>query len=162
MAVTLAVFIGIQVLVPTTIRPNLLPSTTVTYALNESSLSQVNGIFGQGGSQGSFYMSGLNVPQGAWVLSSTPVEYSSGQSVTLGAVQSCLPTPGGPAGKDKGDGQTFAQFGACVAHDNLHESVTYQPSSHYWPIQWFESGLFLVLSALLSGACFWWIRRRQN
>ena len=163
MAVTLAVFIGVQVLVPTMIRPNLLPSTTVTYALNASSLSQANGIFGQGGGTGDFDISGLGVSQGAWVLSSTPVEYSSGQDVTMSAVQSCLPTPDSGGGKlTSGVATTFAQFGACIAHDNLHESVTYQPSSHYWPIQWFESGLFLVFTALLSGACFWWIRRRQN
>jgi len=161
MAVTLAVFIGIQVLVPTMIRPNLLPSTTVTYTLDESSLSQANGIFGQGGSSGDFYMSGLGVSQGAWVLSSTPVENSSDQPIPLNAIQSCLPAIG-PNGKGGRGGTDFAQVGSCLAHDNLHESVTYQPSSHYWPIQWFESGLFLVLTALLSGACFWWIRRRQN
>jgi ABC-type transport system involved in multi-copper enzyme maturation permease subunit len=159
MALTVAVFIGIQILVPTTIRPNLLPSTTTTFTLNQSSMSQSNGIYGHGGNGGEFYISGLNVPQGAWVLSSSPVENSAGQPVSLDTVQSCLPGPG-PGGKL--GGQSFAQFGACVASDNLHESVTYQPASHYWPLQWYETGIFLVLAGALSGTCFWWIRRRQN
>ncbi len=157
MAVTLGVFIGIQILVPTTIRPNLLPSTTATFAIDQASMSQASGIYGHGG--GPFYISGLNVPQDAWILSSSPVENSTGQPVALDAVQSCLPGPG-PGGKL--GGQSFAQFGACVASDNLHESVTYQPASHYWPLQWYETGMFLVLAGVLAGTCFWWIRRRQN
>ena len=44
MAVTLAVFIGIQILVPTVVRPNLLPSTTVTFAINQTTASQVHGV----------------------------------------------------------------------------------------------------------------------
>jgi len=159
MAVTLAVFIGVQILVPTTIRPNLLPSTTVTYALDQSTLSQTNGIQSQSGS-GDFTMSGLTVPRGAWVLSTSPVESSSGRAVSLDSVQSCLPTPG--TGGTVNGVQPFARFGACVASDDLHESVTYQPASNYWPLQWFEAGIFLALAAFLSGACFWWIRRRQS
>jgi ABC-type transport system involved in multi-copper enzyme maturation permease subunit len=158
MAVTLAVFIGIQVLVPTTVRPNLLPSSTVTFAVNQSTLTQANGIYSQDGADaGEFYLSGLSMPQGAWVLSTSPVENSSGKAVPMSSVQSCL-----PGLRSSANEQPFVKFGACVAHDDLHESVTYQPSSHYWPLQWFEAGIFLVLTALLSGACFWWIRRRRN
>ena len=54
------------------------------------------------------------------------------------------------------------QIGACLAKYNLHETVTYQPASHYWPLQWIETGIFLVLAGALAGTCFWWIRRRQN
>jgi hypothetical protein len=36
MAITLAVFIAIQVLVPTLIRPHLLPSTTTTFPINQA------------------------------------------------------------------------------------------------------------------------------
>jgi ABC-type transport system involved in multi-copper enzyme maturation permease subunit len=163
MAVTLAVFIGVQIFVPTTLRPHLLPSTTTTVTLDQSSMSQVNGIYGQAGGTGAFYMSGLNVPQGAWILSTAPVEYSSGRSVDMSTVQNCLPAPGpGPGPGAKLDGQPFEQFGACVASYDLHEDVTYQPAGHYWPLQWYETGIFLTLAAFLSGSCFWWIRRRQN
>jgi ABC-type transport system involved in multi-copper enzyme maturation permease subunit len=157
MAVTLAVFIVVQVFMPSAVRPNLLPSTTVTYALNASTMSQANGIYGHGGADDAFYISGLNVPQGAWVLSTSPVENSKNQAPTMASVNDCLPQPGnGPSGNP------FAQAGTCLAADNLHESITYQPASHYWPLQWFETGIFLALAAILSGFCFWWIRRRQN
>ena len=159
MAVTLAVFIAVQILVPTAIRPNLMPSTTTTVQLNQSTLSQANGISGTNGSS-DFYMSGLNVPAGAWVQSTSPVETAAGQAETMQSVNSCLPQLDGVL--TKADENPFAQFGACVASDDLHESVTYQPAGHYWPLQWLETGIFLVLTGLLSGFCFWFIRRRQN
>ena len=43
MAITLAVFIAIQILVPTLIRPHLLPSTTTTFPINQASTSQFHG-----------------------------------------------------------------------------------------------------------------------
>jgi ABC-type transport system involved in multi-copper enzyme maturation permease subunit len=159
MAVTLAVFIAVQILVPTAIRPNLLPSTTVTVKLDQSTLSQSNGIQSSNANS-TFHISGLPVPAGAWVLSDSAVQTASGQDENMQSVNSCLPQPGGLLTTP---GQNpFAQFGACVAADDLHETVTYQPAGHYWPLQWLETGLFLVLAGLLSGFCFWFIRRRQN
>jgi ABC-type transport system involved in multi-copper enzyme maturation permease subunit len=158
MAVTLAVFIAIQIIVPTAIRPNLLPSTTTTVQLNQSTLSQANGISGSSGN-GDFYMSGLDAPAGAWVQSTSPVETASGRLESMQSVSSCLPRAAFLSTRSE---NPFAQFGACVASDDLHESITYQPASHYWPLQWLETGIFLVLTGLLSAFCFWFIRRRQN
>ncbi|HEV2640653.1 MAG TPA: ABC transporter permease subunit [Actinocrinis sp.] len=156
MAVTLAVFIGIQILVPNVIRPNLLPSTTVTVPVNQTTTIQADGIMTRINS-GDTWIDGLvNVPDGAWVLSTTPVEYSSGRLASRSLIQACLPGPDREPGKN-----AFIAFGACLAGDNLHEAVSYQPASHYWPLQWYETGMFLALAGLLSGSCFWWIRRRQ-
>ena len=44
MAVTIAVFAGVQILVPNVIRPHLLPSTTVTFPVNKITASQATGI----------------------------------------------------------------------------------------------------------------------
>ena len=155
MAVTLAVFIGIQILVPAVIRPNLLPSSTTTTAVNQTTLSQAGGIEFHGpNTGGAMYIHGLPVAKGAWVLSTTPVENSSGQVADMDT-NNCFP---GPSAKSL----DLAQLGACLAALNLHESVVYQPASHYWPLQWYETGIFLALAAALSGSCFWWIRRRQN
>jgi hypothetical protein len=41
----------------------------------------------------------------------------------------------------------------------FRQLVTYQPGSRYWPMQWSELAIFLGLSILLGGFCFWWIRR---
>jgi ABC-type transport system involved in multi-copper enzyme maturation permease subunit len=160
MAVTLAVFIGIQILVPTTIRPNLLPSTSVTFPINQATTSQANGIYG---TAGNFRFQGLGVSQGAWVLSGTPVENSSGQVVYMNSYPGCFPGPGAGGAPNKKPGfDRISQIGACLAQDNLHQSITYQPASRYWQLQWIETGIFAALAAALSGFCFWMIRRRQN
>jgi len=164
MAVTLAVFIGIQILMPTIVRPHLLSSTTDTFAISQATVSAANGVYGSNGGA-EFYISGPSVPPGAWVISTPPVEDSSGRVVAMHDHLDCFPPP--PSGARPGPGTTkgpgdFSQVGACLASLHLHESVTYQPASHYWPLQWIESGIFLSLAGILSGTCFWRIRRRQT
>jgi ABC-type transport system involved in multi-copper enzyme maturation permease subunit len=158
MAVTLAVFIGIQILVPTFIRPNLLPSTTVTFPVDKTTVSQSAAIGTRGGGN-EIYITGLPVPQGAWVVSAPPVEDSSGQVVTSYSHPHCFISAPGPVSKG---GLDVDKTAACLARYDLHQSVTYQPARYYWPLQWYETGIFLALAAALSGTCFWWIRRRRN
>jgi ABC-type transport system involved in multi-copper enzyme maturation permease subunit len=164
MAITLAIFIAIQILVPTMIRPNLLPSTTLTLPINESVASQVHGLEIRNGGEEIFFV-GLPVPQGAWIISGPPVQDAAGRAIAASDHLDCFPGFGsaGPgSGGTKGQPPRIEQIGACLAGDNLHETVTYQPASHYWPLQWIETGIFLALAAGLAGTCFWWIRRRQN
>ena len=49
----------------------------------------------------------------------------------------------------------------CVARvaAAYHEVVTYQPASRYWPLQWFELGVFLAAALILVAACAWRVRR---
>jgi hypothetical protein len=163
MALTLAVFIGIQILVPTTVRPNLLSSVTVTFPVNQATASQANGVYMSGGGS-EVYIAGLPVPADSWILSAPPIKDSAGRVVAAHSYLNCFPGigPGGGPGAVKAGGPDFGQIGACLATYNLHETITYQPASHYWPLQWYETGMFVALAGLLSGTCFWWIRRRQN
>ena len=40
--------------------------------------------------------------------------------------------------------------------------LTYQPTGHYWPLQWGELGIFAGAALVLVGFCFWWLRRRLS
>jgi ABC-type transport system involved in multi-copper enzyme maturation permease subunit len=160
MAVTLAVFIGIQILAPTSIRPNLLPSTTVNFPVDQATASQANGIYTSGGGS-EIYIDGLPIPRGAWVLSTTPMEDSSGHVIAAPTHLNCFPGLSAPT-PSKGGPPDVHQSVACLAAYDLHQTVTYQPSNHYWPLQWYETGIFVALAGALSGLCFWRIRRRQN
>lgn len=42
---------------------------------------------------------------------------------------------------------TVKQCTALTAGQNIHQSVVYQPSSHYWTFQWCETAIFLALCA---------------
>lgn len=151
MAVTIAVFIALQILFAAVLRPNLLPSTTATMPINATTLSQVQGIGQDGDPSGPVEVFGPG-PAGAWILSATNVENTSGQEISGNQVSSCLNTPG----------QDMTSIGNCIASYNLHIDYTYQPASNYWPLQWLETGLYLALAALLGGACFWRIRRHRD
>jgi hypothetical protein len=48
----------------------------------------------------------------------------------------------------------------CIARLRVTEIVTYQPTSRYWPLQWYELAIFVCLALLLAGFCFYWLRRR--
>jgi hypothetical protein len=43
---------------------------------------------------------------------------------------------------------------------NLRQDIRYHSADQFWPLQWTEFGIFLVLALALSGFCVWWIRRR--
>ena len=53
-----------------------------------------------------------------------------------------------------------AEIQRCVDSFHLREVLTYQPTSHYWPLQWSEAAIFTALAVALGAACVWWVRRR--
>jgi ABC-type transport system involved in multi-copper enzyme maturation permease subunit len=146
MAVTLAVFAALQIATPLWVRPNLFPAshTTVAIAFNDStlnlyttnrrtftfSLATYNGLAGQ---------------PGAWIL-------SSGASDAAGhPVSSVVPPACTPAATSSGPGPALAN---CLTRRGIRIAVAYQPASRYWPLQWAETGIYLVLSLALAGYCF--------
>ena len=159
MAVTLAVFVGVQILMPTVVRPHLLPSTTVTYPLDAATANLAQGVYTQDG--GSEVYLNLPYPRGAWILDTTPVENSAGSVVAASDHLACFPGGGGGPDDSKGAAPDTGQMIGCLAPYDLHESMTYQPANHYWPLEWLETGIFTALAAAMSGFCFWWIRRRS-
>jgi hypothetical protein len=49
---------------------------------------------------------------------------------------------------------------ACIG--KLREVLTYQPASRYWAFQWYDMAIFIALGLILTGLCFWWLRRRTT
>ena len=43
-----------------------------------------------------------------------------------------------------------------------HQVASYQPGSHYWPLQWYELGIYLAGALVLSGLSIWWVRTRLS
>ena len=151
MAITLAVFIALQILFAAALRPNLLPSTTITMPVNATTLSHVQGIGTGPDPSGPVTIFGPG-PKDAWLLSATNLEDSTGREISGNRVNTCLDDPA----------LDLPALGGCLAPYNLHIDYTYQPASHYWPLQWYETGIYLALAAVLGAACFWRIRRHRD
>jgi hypothetical protein len=155
MAVTLAVFTLVQIAVPVWVRPHLAPPARQTVNLAENVVGI--GLSGPGGG-----LERLEVTTGNrndWILSSKTVD-ASGQEVTA------LPSwfgdcvqPSKPAGPVK---EALRGCLARLGDLGYRQQVVYQPASRFWALQWAETALFLVLSGLLTGFCFWWTRGRLS
>jgi ABC-2 family transporter protein len=143
MAVTLAIFAAVQVLMPIYVRPYLIPPVQATapfnaFENNEMTLTSNNRMT----------LVGNFSRPGAWILSNKTVT-QSGDVFTGPAGPACLGN---------------SPPNACNAWVNtlhLRQEVTYQPASRFWPLQLIETGIYLVLAALLGSLCVRRIRRRR-
>lgn len=127
MATTLGVYVAARLVVMMAVRPRFASPLTVTSTLQ------------LGPSAGSLTTT-LAVPDGSWVFGSQILD---------------------PSGRLVRPPLQFGPDAACSATQTClkgysHRSL-YQPWSRYWPFQWTETGLFVVLALLLVGFCFWWI-----
>jgi hypothetical protein len=50
---------------------------------------------------------------------------------------------------------------ACLARLGYRSFTTYQPGYRFWPFQFIETGIFVVLAAALLGVTFWALKRRD-
>jgi hypothetical protein len=141
MALTLAVFLAVQIMVPTLVRPHIIPPdhTTSALAVGNVDLTIENG--------GHMIVTGPGNRPGAWVISNQTIT-PSGQVFDGPATSACL-------------GSNFRACTSWLASKHLRESVTYQPANRFWPLQWTETGLYLVLAAGLGWLCGWQIRRKS-
>ncbi len=156
MAITLAVFVAVQIAMPLLVRPHLLPPTRSTIEITASNLDGIMRNSDGGPIQVTLKAQAPNDP-GAWVLSGHAVDASGHalETITLSSPGPCAPS--GPPSDE--------QLSACFAEIKrlgYRQQVTYQPSSRYWPFQWYETGIYTALTLGLAGFCFWRIRRRLS
>jgi hypothetical protein len=144
MAVTLVVFAAVQLAMPLWVRPHLITPVVTTVAVNPQHL---NGLM-ISNSNSMTVIGGTTVP-GSWILSNQTVT-PAGRVFTGPPTAACL-------------SQTNS-FTACqnsLSPLHLRQVLTYQPASRYWPLQWEETAIFVVLALALAGLCFWQIRQRR-
>jgi hypothetical protein len=54
-----------------------------------------------------------------------------------------------------------ASIAPCMAAHGYRGYLTYQPASRFWAFQGIETGIFVVLAAVLLGVTFWVLKRRD-
>ena len=140
MAVTLAVFIALQIVMPLGIRPHFAPADHTVIATAGG--FDAGGPTGAGGDTLTMVATSLPGQPDAWILSSGPIN-AAGQPVsTTPAACTAQSIENGPA------------FYGCLTSQGIREAISYQPASRYWPFQWTETSLYLALALALVGYCF--------
>lgn len=149
MAVTLAVFVAVQLAMPTLVRPHLLEPTRSTVEFSQSIL---DGLV----RDGSLIRIRAQAPeQGAWLRSSQTVD--AGGNAVEGIP---LSAASGPCAFDRTGG-----ISECLAEINrlgYRQQLTYHAADRFWPFQWIETASYTAAALGLTGFCFWWIRRRLS
>lgn len=154
MAITLAVFAAVQVAVPLWVRPHIIPAEQATLAITSDNVDSL--MLGADS-----LVVRTRAEGGAWTISNHTVDRSGREveslpaSVGTGPCAPPPPKPGRPPGPSQECFEAIAQLG-------YRQHMVYQPVSRFWPLQWAEAGLFAVLTAGLTGFCFFWTRRRVS
>jgi hypothetical protein len=171
MAATLAAFVAVRVVVFEWVRPHLLPAKHAIMAI-----SKANESFGisMTTSGPTVVVGAPNIPN-ALVYSSTLVAKTGHQSSTAFIHNACSDLlqnlPSGPGRALVGHhaalpagGPSRGAFQSCLdkVSSAFNQSVTYQPASHYWPLQGMEAALFFVVAGALLVLSFWWVRHRVS
>ncbi len=148
MAVTIAVVAIASILWPAHVRAHLLTPAHASAVLTAKVIGadmfpgregQMTVSVGQTGSP-------LQL-KGAWVITNTTVT-RSGQQFTLPQVAVC-----------QGNGFGQPPCDNYIAREHLTQEVSYVRASQFWPLQWYESTILLVLSLGLGALCAWRVRR---
>jgi ABC-type transport system involved in multi-copper enzyme maturation permease subunit len=155
MALTLALFVAVQVAVPLWVRPHLVTSTTATFAISAQTLDGISA--DDRGNPESITVH--TADRGDWVLSNETLG-ADGRPAGLPAwLANCF-----AAAPDRFSGPIEASpIDPCLerlASEGYTQRVVYQPAGNFWPLQLAEAALYLAASALLAGFCVWWVRAR--
>jgi hypothetical protein len=161
MALTLAVFVAVQLAMPLLVRPHLMPPVTATFELSEANVDGIGTSREEGGVLHVMLRSAVPGDAGAWVLSSNLVN-SAGRAVSAdeGGSSVAISTTSGPCSPAGMQG-----MGGCTAEINrlgYRQKATYQPLERFWPFQWMETGIYALLALGLTWLSFWWLRRRVS
>ena len=129
MAITLAGFIAVRAVIALWLRPHYMSAITVTYK-----------VLGGYTPPGSYWQ----LAQGVLGPNGQPVPQPNGPAaygIPLGYLPaSCAPLNGGATKVAPSCAQALAQF---------HGFITYQAAGRYWTFQGIETGIFVLLAAIL-------------
>jgi hypothetical protein len=143
MAITFAVLVTIQIVVPTIVRPHYAAPARIDAAITADNIAGVTTADGS--------VRGLLVDAGpphAWILSNRTVNAAGHPVDALPAwVADCV-TPEAPAGE-------LAQHRCLdrLAAAGFRQAVTYHPANRFWRFQAYETVIFTMLSLLLVWFC---------
>lgn len=160
MALTLAVFLAVQIAVPAFVRPHLIPPRQFVTTITADNL---NGLLIGTGNIVTDIRVTVDSP-GAWIIANRTVNSAGAVAGDLPSwVAPCAvePPDAGLPAPSRAQQQAAQQCFERLAAEGYRQQVKYQPADRYWPLQWTELALYLAFAAVLSAACLLWVRRLE-
>ncbi len=157
MAVTLAICTFVAIAMPLWVRPHLIAPEHKTITLTRASLDSIRA----DGTGRPVKITANTGGRGDWVLANETVDATGKVAALPSWMTTCFPPPPSPTAKQAPTKAPAIE--ACFARltdEGYRQHLVYEPASRFWALQWAETALFLALSGLLAGFCFWWTRRR--
>jgi hypothetical protein len=156
MAVTLALYAALQLVLPIWVRPYLVPPVTSTVTFSQSTL---DGISLDGANH--VAVSVHTADRGDWILVNETLGPDGRASASPPWFADCLPGPSAPASQtQRAPASSIDDCLTRLTQAGYRQRVVFQPADRFWPLQWAETGLYAAVSAALAVGCFWWVRRR--
>jgi hypothetical protein len=141
LGVTLGVFFAVRLMIMGWVRQHYMTPITSTFKISGNVVAPPKGaiwLLGQG----------FRGPNG-------PLVISGGGPVEI--IGDGFPVADVPAGCHAHSSTVFS----CLASHGYSQYFTYQPAARYWPFQFIEAGIFVVLAAALIAVAFAVINRRD-
>lgn len=168
MALTLAIFVAVQIAIPMWVRPHLIPPTDQTVAVGQ--VTQAESM------SGDVFALQSATPSGAWVHVNETLD-PSGRAVAFlpSGTASCTPPELPPEGSAAGEPQSVPEKPAgpapkdemqtclsSLADLGYRQHIVHHAPDRFWALQAAETALFLVMSMGLAGLCIRWTRHRLS
>ncbi|GAA4426372.1 ABC transporter permease subunit [Actinokineospora soli] len=150
MAVTSAVYIAVMMATPDLLRAHVIAPVQETVTITPTNLVQI-----RADRDGTVLDIGVAAPAGSWLLANQTVDATGAATAPPAQLSGCIPPPGPERAPDARLERCFADITA----QGYRQVLTYQPVTRFWPLQWIETGVFLVLSALLTWLAVARVRR---
>jgi ABC-type transport system involved in multi-copper enzyme maturation permease subunit len=143
-AVTLAGFIGFRLFFNDIVRQHLMPAvTTVTSMTSTWSPGGISWVLNAGLLNASGQVPNVSGQFSSYIIDGVPASQLPA---------ACQPLAASP---------NQAPALSCLSKAGYHQFVMYQPGSRYWDFQGIETGIYVLVAALLLTVAWYVIRRRD-
>jgi ABC-2 family transporter protein len=154
MALTLVLVGAVQIVMPLVVQAHLLGPKQLTTTITQEKITELSARGEPGSSEVTVERMGISIDKpGAWITYNRTLDPSGAVADPLPAWTSDCAAP--PGQEDPAADACFTR----LADEGYRQRVEYQPADRFWPLQLIETGILLGLAGLLTGFCFWRIRR---
>ncbi len=166
MAISLALIAAVQIVMPLLVRPHLISPQTNVVTFDREHMDYIR----NNPNDPELQIAMTAGTPGAWMISQHMVDSAGAITTTPGWFTQCLPTEDSTAAPPQeisngsvkridGDSDPLDNCFSRLNSEGYRQVVVFHPAAHFWPLQWAETALLVLLAGVLTGFSFWWLSK---